>query len=242
MKKAFAKIIMAASAALSLIACGDDKFEQDYIYSSLLTARKDASGNMFFSMNPSRAFIATNPEYEKYKYTDRDEKRVIAYFSIPEDVNKTPLKIEGFDESYYIKVSQLDTVYIAPTVASTGNKADDAAKYGSGFIELVDNGGTPAVTTSDGYLNVFYRLYYGTAAKHSFSLVTGEDPDDPYTVHFRHNNGGDNDTVYSGDGLVCFSLKDLPDTHGETVKLTVIYEGYYGETYRKTTEYKTRTN
>lgn len=242
MKNKFFRALVASAALLSAISCLKEDENNDYIYSAILTARQEADGSMFFSMGTDRAFIPINPELEKYKYTDRDEKRVLAYFSIPEEPNKTPSHKEGFTETYKINVSQIDTIYIAPTVVSTGNKDTDAEKYGSAFMDIVDSGYNPGLSTSDGYLNVFYRLYFGTIAKHNLTLVIGENPAEPYTVHLRHSNGGDNVTANYGDGLACFSLRDLPDTGGETVGLKVVWDGYYGETHEKRIEYCTRKN
>lgn len=74
------------------------------------------------------------------------------------------------------------------------------------------------------------------------NLLTGVNPDDPYEVEFRHDAEGDDERKW-GDGLVAFSLKDLPDTEGKTVTLKLRWQSYSGTKQanfkfcsRKTTE------
>ena len=81
----------------------------------------------------------------------------------------------------------------------------------------------------DGYLTLHFITRWGNSGiKHELNLVTGLNEEDPYEVRFAHNAHGDG-TYYEGDGIVAFSLKDLPDTKGETVKLTLKFESFSGE-------------
>ena len=95
----------------------------------------------------------------------------------------------------------------------------------------------------DGYLTLRFRTKWGNSGiAHRVNLLTGVNPDDPYEVEFRHDAEGDDERKW-GDGLVAFSLKDLPDTEGKTVTLKLRWQSYSGTKQanfkfcsRKTTE------
>lgn len=105
----------------------------------------------------------------------------------------------------------------------TGSESDD--EYGSDPVEIVNDWVTIA---EDGYLTLRFRTKWGNSGiAHRVNLLTGVNPDDPYEVEFRHDAEGDDERKW-GDGLVAFSLKDLPDTEGKTVTLKLRWQSYSG--------------
>lgn len=76
-------------------------------------------------------------------------------------------------------------------------------------------------TVEDGYLTVHYVTWWGSGeVRHSLSLHRGLNPEDPYELTLVHEAAGD-EALEKGDALICFDLKDLPPTHGETKILTL---------------------
>ncbi|NLZ94697.1 MAG: hypothetical protein GX921_02595, partial [Bacteroidales bacterium] len=91
----------------------------------------------------------------------------------------------------------------------------------------------------DSYLTLRFKTRWGyTHEPHFVNLVTDVNADDPYEIEFRHNAHGDTSGNW-GDALVAFSLKDLPDTNGETVKLKLTWHSFNG---KKSTEFDYSTN
>ena len=76
-------------------------------------------------------------------------------------------------------------------------------------------------SVEDGYLTLHYVTWWGSGdVRHNFSLHRGLNPEDPYELTLVHDAAGD-EPLEKGDALVCFSLKDLPSTHGEPKILTL---------------------
>lgn len=104
----------------------------------------------------------------------------------------------------------------------------DEGKMQAGFpasgsgdtIDVLDDWMT---SVEDGYLTVHYSTFWGTdPVGHSFSLVRVGDPGNPYRLRLVHYRNGDAAEV-EGDGLICFDLRDLPETGGEYVDLVLTW-------------------
>ena len=63
---------------------------------------------------------------------------------------------------------------------------------------------------------------------HYVNLIPTTTPENPDEVEFRHDANNDYPDRM-GDGLVAFKLDDLPDTEGETVKLTLKWKSFSGD-------------
>ena len=128
---------------------------------------------------------------------------------------------------YYTKsvaVNWIDSILTKPAVPYPAD--GDVSEYGDDPIEIVRDWVNIA---EDGYLTLRFRTRWGSnGVAHFVNLLTGVNPDDPYEVEFRHNAYGDVNGA-AGDALVAFRLSGLPDTGGETVKLTLRYQSFSGE-------------
>ena len=113
----------------------------------------------------------------------------------------------------------VDTILTKNMAQSFGDKNNE--KYGNDAIEIVKDWTT---VVEDGYLTLRFRTYFGNRTKHAINLVKG---DKPYEVVLHHNAFGDTRGFVS-DGLVAFSLKDLPDTQGKSVDLTLKWQSFSG--------------
>ena len=121
----------------------------------------------------------------------------------------------------------MDSILTKKTVVfEEGENITLEQKYGNDPVEIYADWMT---NVEDGYLTIHFVTRWGNSGiKHELNLVTGLNEEDPYEVRFTHNAHGDG-TYYEGDGIVAFSLKDLPDTKGETVKLTLKFDSFRGE-------------
>ena len=71
----------------------------------------------------------------------------------------------------------------------TGIVTSDKSIKGDDGIDIIEDWMT---SVEDGYLTLHYTCWWGTApVQHSFILVKGTNPSDPYEVELRHNAGGD---------------------------------------------------
>ena len=95
-------------------------------------------------------------------------------------------------------------------------------------------------TTEDGYLTLHYVTWWGSGeVRHSLSLHRGLNPQDPYELTLVHDAAGD-EALEKGDALVCFDLKDLPSTHGETKILTLKWLSGEGSQEERLFQFRSR--
>ena len=88
----------------------------------------------------------------------------------------------------------------------------------------------------DGFLTLHYRTPQSGDKKHSFALYRSMNVNDRYAYYLVHNADGDKGPV--SEGIVCFDVSYLlPDTEGETVKLSLVYIDLNNTEKRLTVEY-----
>ena len=220
---AAAALIITAASSFQSCDVNDDNGSYDLLFPNALVTVKPEGNSFFIQLDDSTVIRPTNVE----KFTFTEETRAFANFSFPDTPWGSELEIEAN--------------WISPTltkqpVVTGGSQESDRVEYGEDPVELVKMW----TVCEDGYLSLQFRTSWSSYGdiKHEVNLITGVDPDDPYTVDFRHNACGDIPQVVA-DGYVSFRLNSLPDTRGETVKLKV---RYMSNTGMKTVEfdYKTR--
>lgn len=207
-------ILFAATAILfGLISC--NKVEKDMFscYSSV-TFKTQEDGTLFLEVDDTTAVIPVN--YTTYPFKGYPEKRGVATYLTDFSTTKS---LPGYKRTFDVTLTQMDTVYTKNPVASTGSAEGDDTLYGKDKLGIYFSG-FPYTTVEDGYLFLSFSLMAGGSIPHDINLVTGLNPDDPYEIELRHNAHSDA-PLYQFDGTVNFSLKDLPDTNGETVDLTL---------------------
>lgn len=199
--------------------CTDsDDFDYSLYYPSAIVTVKPIDESSFFLQLDDQT--ALWPVDEKSLIFDGKEVRAL--------VNYTEVSMpEGIDTDKYakaVKINWIDSVLTKAAVPTEGEEIDEE-KYGSDPVDLLNSWMT---VVEDGYLTLHFRTYWGNSnIKHSVNLITGTNPDDPYEVVFRHNSFDDRPEM-AGDGIVAFSLKNLQDTEGETVKLTLKWNSFNG--------------
>lgn len=170
----------------------------------------------------------------KLPYGEKEMRAFVKY----EDA-QLPDGVDGGIYAKAVKVSWLDSIRTKNTVVST-TVAEDEQKYGQDPVTIWKDW----TVVEDGYMTIHFSTWWGNSnIKHEVNLVTGANPEDPYEVHFRHNDFNDYPARWS-DGVVAFRLADLPDTNGETVKLTLKFmsvDQYSGAVSEKSVEFDYRT-
>lgn len=218
------KLILAISAfvlAVTLFQSCDNDHNYDYNYyypNGLVTVKNLENGEFYMQIEDDVTLRPVNMKTNPY---GEDEVRALISF---EETNDDPGQ---FTKAAYIyRIKKVLTKQPVPTKGD-----EDAQTYGNDPVEIMNSWAT---ILEDNYLTLHFGAEWGdTGIPHFVNLVTGTNPDNPYEVVFRHSMNGD----FGGTratGLVAFSLKDLPDTEGKTVKLKLKWNSFSGE---KTTEF-----
>ena len=125
------------------------------------------------------------------------------------------------------------TVYVLDFVEAFSAEKIDSGKY-TDPMDIVTDWMT---SLEDGFLTLHYQIPQSGNKKHSFALYRGMNGNGNYTFYLVHDADGDKGAV--SDGIVCFDVSDvLPDTNGETVKLSLVYIDLNNTEKRLTVEYR----
>lgn len=136
-------------------------------------------------------------------------------------LNYTILSDSRPEFDHYIKVNGVDPILTKKIAEDLGEENDPV--YGTDPVGIEDND----IWIGNGYLNIIFVFNYGGEKKHSVNLLPAGDEENAYQVEFRHNAYNDSPQT-AVPGIVCFDLSDLPDTEGETVKLTIKVRTFSG--------------
>lgn len=232
---------MAMIATLASCTPKHDEHPNTQYFDAIATFRPLDNGDYYIKIDDRNAIIPINDELQEYPFSDGKEKRALIEYSVNYD-DQSGRKIDGYIYTQDARIYYADTIRCKNPVSA--NSEEMAKAYGTDPVTIcVDEEDWPNTIVEDGYLNVRFSLpgsYLGI--QHEVNLVYGMNPDDPYEVWFMHNANGDSLLVPT-DNLICFPLKDLPDTFGATEPLTLVWFDYLsGETERATFDYCTRTD
>ena len=212
-----------AAAALGLAACSLDKEGFDpsiLVPSAVVTVKPDATNDSFCMQLDDRTVLQP-VNMKTSPFGTREVRALVNYREPTPSESQSSHANKDFKEVY---VNWLDSILTKKTVPSLGEGQDEKT-YGNDGVEIF---GDWCTVVEDGYLTLHFQTYWGPGhIQHVVNLVTGTDPADPYKVVFRHNANGDN-YGQADDAIVAFSLKDLPDTQGETVDLTLEWLSFSG--------------
>ena len=232
---------VATAAIISLNSCIEGN---DYDYSltqpsAIVTVKPVTRGETdwhYFQLNDEEKLLPT--DWQTLPFDTEEVRAFVNYEKADFPEGADP---EGY--SYAVKVNWLDKILTKVPVDMTADSGEEpgdgtgtegeeglkdftAEDYGTDPVEIYADWMT---NVEDGYLTIhFYTLWSNSNIKHELNLLTNVNPEDPYEVRFAHNAHGDGD-YYRGDGIVAFRLKDLPDTNGKTVKLTLKFNSFSGE-------------
>lgn len=237
MKSTIKKFMIAALAAASILSIQSCVKDTDgyYIYypNAIVTVKQvpGETGACYLQLDDSTTLIAENMRTSPFG--DR-EVRAIA------NIQQTNGQAEGYD--MVVRVNAIDSILTKSTVPYEN---DIAGLYGDEPVTMVNDWMT---VVEDGYITLRIRVRNtGQNTVHVLNLVTGT-TEDPYLVEFRHKiemtpypNGmyPPFPEGYMADGLVAFRLDSLPDTNGETVKLTLKWKSFDGQYHTAQFDYCT---
>ncbi len=145
-------------------------------------------------------------------YGDKEVRALVNYTETSDDP-------APYDKA--VRLAWMDDILTKQTII----KGASEEFYGNNPVEIINDWVT---IVEDGYLTLRFRTTSSnTGQPHRVNLVA-ENPDNPYEVTFHHDANGDfGDKMF--DGLVAFNLNTLPDTEGQTVKLTLKWNSFSGE-------------
>jgi len=211
-------ILMAAIAVLSLSCSKNTTDYSKYYPNYILTCKTDDAGTFYLQLDDKTTALPLNVKKPLF-----GGKEVRALANITDKGKGTKENGgDGFDR--VVEINTIDSILTKKPVPTLGSVAEDEKKYGNDHVAIVDL--WPA-GIEDGYLNICFDAVWGRYGRvHYINLVTGTDPEDPYTLVLRHDANGDDYMAgsYIARSLVAFSLRELPDTQGKTVDLTLKYD------------------
>lgn len=209
--------VMLLAVAGSLQSClnDDDDYPYDLLLPDALVTVKPVSDDAFYmQVDDNTRLFPTNMKGSPF---GSKEVRALVNYTVENKGVGTP--------DMDVHVNWIDSLLTKPMAPNLGETENEAV-YGSDPVEIINDWVT---IVEDGYLTMRFRILSGNKSqKHFVNLISTNNPDDPYEVEFRHNAYGDV-TGVPGDGLVAFRLDALPDTEGETVKLTLKWQAFSGE-------------
>lgn len=203
------------SAALIFGSCSNEKDSFVYVgfANALVTVKPVSENECYLQLDENTTLFPVNMQGSPYG--DKEVRALINYYDVDS-------QHANYTKNVY--VNWIDSIRTKSTVPSLGAENDE--KYGNDPVEIVDDWMT---ISEDGYLTLRFRtITSGVGRTHYVNLLTQVDPYDPYVVEFRHDANGDVQGYYA-DGLVAFRLDQLPDTNGETVKLTLKWKAFGSE-------------
>ena len=141
------------------------------------------------------------------------EQRAQIFYTILSD------SLNGFDHN--IQIRDIDTL-LTKSIAPNLGVEENLKVYGNDEVYITD------MWVGDGYLNIFFKTYFGGYGykPHYINIIPTEGGD--YELEFRHNAFGNPQNVL-GMGAAAYNLNTLPDTNGETVKLSIKVNTFDGE-------------
>lgn len=242
MKKYAKKTLLAAAALVtltSLQSClnNDDNYDYSLVMpNAIVTVKPVTDGEkeyFYLQLNEQEKLWPDGNSSHPY-----GEKEVRAFVNYTE--TDMPDDVDGEVYSQAVKINWMDCILTKTPVvcqAAEDGNISTSDKYGTDPVSLFNDWMT---NVEDGYLTLhFFTLFGNTGISHELNLLLGLNPDDPYEVYFKHNAHGDNPSK-QGEGFVAFCLKDLPDTGGETVDLTLKFDTFSGQTETVKFKYRTR--
>lgn len=218
--------IAASAALLSLAGCQFDAHDPDYskIYANaIVTVKHTPEGIFYLQLDDETTVKPSN--LEKSPFGDK-QVRALTNMTLSDEKPSSEGSSIVFDKS--AEITWIDSVRTKAIVPSYGSESEDDIKYGDDPIDIIGNWVT---VLEDGYLTLAFCAIWGNPAYvHAVNLVSGVDPEDPYTLEFKHDAMGDSYYINGirATGIVAFDLSSLPPTNGETVDLKIKYRPIYG--------------
>lgn len=238
-------LLALAAVLVTTASCKKDK-RDIRVFSATVTFKIQPDESFFMEIDDSTAAVVLNENIKEYPFKKKVEKR--AYVNCYIDMDQKapavlPSGLDSYKEVRYVTLATLDTILTKAPVQSKGSLQDDI-DYGCDPLGIILSGYFPVTVIEDGYLTVCFRMEGGLLdVQHEINLVTGVDEKNPYVVELHHNAHGDEPMNISRPLLISFPLKDLPDTEGKDVVLTLRWNSMVsGKMEEAKFKYRSRTD
>lgn len=207
------------------------------------TVRLLGGDSYYLKVDEETALLVNNEGWNKFPLKEKKECRVLlTYLTNMKDVKNRPVGMEQYKHVYSATLTEFEPII---TVATAPHTEDDTKTYGRDYVGIyLDEKMFPPTIIEDGYMNIHFNVnMYDSSIKHDINLVSGVDPENPYVLELRYNANGDTKVENRVDQYMAFSLRDLPDTNGETVTLILkwyspVAQGWTSAEFK----YKSRTD
>lgn len=224
MKRYFRLISCAAAvaaAAFSVQSCMESEdFDSSLVFPNAIVTVKPVDGTPSFYMQLDDSTTLEASNLSSSPFGEEEVRALVNYTETNEESTY-------YDKKVY--VNWIRSVLTKNMVEDLG--AENDTKYGNDPVELAASW---VNIVEDGYLTLQFLARWGNSGKaHEVNLLNAGTEDDPYIVEFRHNAHGDMGSSFAS-GIAAFRLDGLedglglPDTHGETVDLTLRYKSFDG--------------
>ena len=222
-------LTIAAVAAMSAVSQSCQKSEIEQYTNAIVTVIPPQSGSTISIMLDENT--VAYPVNSSGNDLGSTEQRALITFREPKGDEGRNYSSAGPQ----IFIAAFKPILTKPLAENLGEE-QNAESYGQDPVEIVNDWTTLA---EDGYMNICFRTWWGGTATHLVNMVYTPEPAYPYCVTFYHDRM--DDAAYEiNDGIVAFSLDQLPDTQGQTVDLLVKWKSYTG--FKQATfKYRTRT-
>lgn len=242
MRRRLFSTLLTIASVIALASCSKDAGDQfNDIYNATVTFKPQSDGTYFLKQDDSTALIVLNKSLAKYPFAGGKEKRALVQYKLEKNPEAMPVVsgADAFKYKNYVTIYSVDTIYTKKPLLF-----DPAKKYGEDPIGLyLGDDVFPTTLIEDGYLNVTFNIPVWYDSKHEINLVYGVNPEDPYEVEIRHRAENGNINGKPQAFIMNFPLKDLPDTQGKTVKLTLKWNSItQGKVVSQTFDYRSRTD
>ncbi|MFG6426800.1 NigD-like protein [Lepagella muris] len=205
-------LLMASSVAFQSCSSDDNDSWDMYRPTALVTVCPTSDGGFIMQLDNNTTLYPTNMDKSPY-----GSKEVRALVNYDED------NLEKSDRKD-VHVNWIDSIRTKFPEIYIDETSND--KFGNDPVEIVNDWVTVA---EDGYLTMRLRALWGNNSKpHSFHLVSGKNPEDPFELELRHNNNGDIGNNL-GDILIAFNLNELPRNGSDNVKLKIHWKSFQGD-------------
>lgn len=209
---------LAVTAFSTLASCNkwDDDDYDSYYPDAIVTVKPTSDKEFYLQLDDKTALLPVGTT--KLPFGNKEVRALVNYSKVdlPPDADKD--KFAGA-----VKINWMDSILTKQTKPTKGDQ--NTSLYGNDPVEILRSWMT---VVEDGYITLNFVTTWGnTNIKHEVNMLTGTNPDNPYEIEFRHNAHGDRYGV-QGNSVVAFSLKDLPDTEGKTVKLKLKWNSFSG--------------
>ena len=186
-------------------------------YTAIVTVHKSPTDTVYFQVDDTTRLYPYNFQ-SGYRGIERIVCGITVYSS----------KVRNYGYDTYVQwYDQLDKGTFANVKPSGANDG----------LDIISDWMT---SCEDGFLTLHYSTRWGfKSVPHTFTLVAGQNPSDPYEVLLVQDANGD-EKKQTADSVVYFDINSLPDT-GDTYKtLTLKWTDSGGKTAEKEFRFKTR--